>query len=189
MKRKRWILTLLIGFFAAAGHYKYVHDLKDKTVGGDKVEVLSLSENIPAGEEIVREKLASRMIPSSYIDERAVRSDKIKEVLGLSAALNLKSGHTLLWTDFQTHAGAAGSDLADLLESGQRAVTISVDASLSMGGLLRPGHRVDILCTFGQKLMQERYTVTLLQNVTVLAVGRTVGDSDDVQSKIQSSSL
>jgi pilus assembly protein CpaB len=64
-----------------------------------------------------------------------------------------------------------------------RAITIPVDGALSMGGLLRPGHRVDILGTFSRGAKwsaAERATVTLLQNVLVLATGRDLrGEAEE----------
>ena len=187
MENKKWIIAPLAGVLAAGLHFKYLSDLKAETTGGDRVEVLSMASNAAAGEKIQKESLASRMVPVSYVDERAVRASKLEEALGMTAAVDLKSGQTLLWTDFQSRTGAGSYDLAELIDPGQRAMTISVDSSLSMGGLLRPGHRVDILCTFGSGLGEEKHTAVLLQNVTVLAVGRTVGDAEeeDMKAKVR----
>ena len=183
MENKKWIVAPLAGLLAAGLHFKYLSDLKAETTGGDRVEVLSMASNVAAGEKIQKENLASRLVPASYVDDRAVRAIKLQEARGMTAAVDLKSGQTLLWTDFQARNGSADYDLAELLEPGQRAMTIPVDSSLAMGGLLRPGHRVDILCTFGRGLGEEKHTATLLQNVTVLAVGRTVGDVDEPEVK------
>lgn len=181
MENKKWLAAPLAGLLAAGLHFKYVYDMKNEVTGGDKVEVLSLAADVASGDKIQKTALASRMIPASYVDDRSVRINKLTEVVGMAAAVNLKAGQTLLWTDFEARTGAA--DLADLLEPGLRAMTIPVDSSISMGGLLRPGHRVDIMCTFGTAIGQEKHTATLLQNVTVLAVGRTVGDADEVEVK------
>lgn len=183
MENKKWLAAPLLGLLAAGLHYKYVSDMKNEVTGGDKVEVLSLAADVASGDKIQKTNLASRMIPASYVDERSVRVNKLKEVVGMEAAVNLKAGQTLLWTDFEARNGAGADDLADLLEPGQRAMTIPVDSSIAMGGLLRPGHRVDIMCTFGTTVGQEKRTATLLQNVTVLAVGKTVGNGDEVEVK------
>jgi pilus assembly protein CpaB len=60
------------------------------------------------------------------------------------------------------------------VQKGQRAVTIPVDISGSLGGMLRPGDHVDVLGTFA-RAQQDYATVTLLQNVLVLATGEVRG--------------
>ena len=60
------------------------------------------------------------------------------------------------------------------MQKGQRALTIPVDLSGSLAGMLRPGDHVDILGTFA-RAQQDYATVTLLQNVLVLATGEMRG--------------
>jgi pilus assembly protein CpaB len=173
MKNKKWILTLLVGLIAAGGHFTYVRGLATHATGGDKISVLSYAAPLRTGEKLTRDKLAKRSVPISYVDNRVVREEKADDVIGLVAAVDVAAGEVIQWSDFILRQNAHAADLSDLLASGERAMTIPVDRSLSMGGLLRPGHRVDILGTFGQQEnRRDRITVTLLQNVRVLAVGK-----------------
>jgi pilus assembly protein CpaB len=175
MNRIKWIVAVGLGVLAAAGHQLYAWGLRNEASGGEKIEVLSYAEDVEVGEKVVDETLAKRMVPVSYVDERAVRAEKVGEILGMEAAIDVKAGQIAQWSDFVARTESAAMDLSDFLESGQRAITIPVDRSLSMGGNLRPGHRVDVLGTFRKgEDRHNRVTVTLLQNVKVLAVGRSM---------------
>jgi pilus assembly protein CpaB len=54
---------------------------------------------------------------------------------------------------------------------GERALSISVDTVSSVAGLLQPNDHVDILGTFRNQETGEEATITLLQNITLLAAG------------------
>ncbi|MCP4677203.1 MAG: Flp pilus assembly protein CpaB [Deltaproteobacteria bacterium] len=183
MKRKKWIVAAVLGLVAGSAHLAYVRGLENEARGGGAVEVLATTKRVAVGQKIVEDVLATRQVPESYVDDRVVRADKASEAIGLVAAVDLESGQMVQWTDFVERADQSTEDLARVVESGQRAITIPVDGALSMGGMLRPGHRVDILGTFsrGEKwTSSERVTVTLLQNVLVLATGRDLqGDEKE----------
>jgi pilus assembly protein CpaB len=60
-------------------------------------------------------------------------------------------------------------------------LTLAVDQSGSLAGMLRPGDHVDILGTFA-RAQQDYATVTILQNVLVLATGEVRGAGDSEES-------
>ncbi len=177
MINKKWIVAVALGLAAGLTHFWYVDTLQAEAQGGRPVEVLVFAAPLTKGSVVEKEHLASRVMPDGYVDERVARKDRLGDVVGLEVALDLRSGQTVQWTDFVERLDPNANNLAALIGSGERAMTISVDSSLSISGLLRPGHRVDILCTFvkGSRLSGERVTVTLLQNKQVLATGRHLG--------------
>lgn len=70
----------------------------------------------------------------------------------------------------------AGGGLASLIPQGMRAITINVDESQSLAGMLAPGSMVDVVTTFqGGTAGPESKTV--VQNVKVTAVGHRKGPS------------
>jgi Flp pilus assembly protein CpaB len=144
MAKIKWLSALALGLLAAGSHVVYVSRIENKAKGGMEVAIISVATDIGAGDKIARENLATRTIPLSYLDDRTVRADRVEEIIDLVAAVDLEEGQLVQWTDFTDRKGLQASDLADRIEPGQRAMTISVDRSLSMGGMLRPGHRVDI---------------------------------------------
>ncbi|MCP4601997.1 MAG: Flp pilus assembly protein CpaB [Proteobacteria bacterium] len=175
MKNKKLIIAAVFGLVTGILHITYVRGLESETRGGQDVVVLATAAGVRAGEKIEEKALATRRVPTSYVDRRVVRAEDVKEVIGLVFATNVEAGQMIQWSDFTKRIDPYAEDLSEMVESGQRAITIPVDGSLSMGGMLRPGHRVDILGSFskGDKWAGGRpVTVTLLQNVFVLATGR-----------------
>jgi pilus assembly protein CpaB len=71
---------------------------------------------------------------------------------------------------------STASSLSGLTPQGTRAVTIIVDAITGVGGFVRPGDKVDILWTFQlpQGGQAQPVTLTLFQEIPVLAIGRTM---------------
>lgn len=174
----RWIVALVIGVGAGALHFTYVRSLEAEVRGGQEVEVLVAKERIAVGEPLARGMVATRRMPQAFVDDRDVTASGLSEVEGLTLAVTLQPGHALQWSDFEERPDPAVEDLSALVEPGQRGMAIPVDSSLSMGGMLRPGHRVDVLGTFAKgktSLRTDKVTVTLLQNVTVLATGKDLG--------------
>ncbi|MDJ0763228.1 MAG: Flp pilus assembly protein CpaB [Myxococcota bacterium] len=187
MQNKKWIIALVLGLLAGSLHFVYVRDLESKAIGGARISVLAVTQDIRSGEKINTSQLGMRQVPGAYVDDRVVRADKVEEIVGLSASVDLASGQMLQWTDVAERLDVTAGDLAKEIASGKRAVTIPVDRSLAMGGMLRPGHRVDILGTFAKSsgfTAKERVTVTLLQNVKVVATGGALsGNIDDTEKK------
>ncbi len=60
-----------------------------------------------------------------------------------------------------------GLTLAAKTPPGKRAITISLDATALVGGMVRPGDHVDILSSFSKPSV----IVTLFQDILILAVG------------------
>lgn len=71
--------------------------------------------------------------------------------------------------------------LAAVLRPGYRAVSVRVDATSSISGLVFPGDRVDILLThsISNGESQRRASETVLTNVRVLAIDQKVDDTDE----------
>ena len=171
----RWLAVLGLGLAAGVLHFLYLRGLAAETRGGHPVPALVTAAPIRAGEPLDRARLGTREVPSGWLDARAVPASRIEDVLELVVSVDLEPGSILAWTDFVERPDPTAEDLARLVGPGERAMAIPVDASLSLGGMLRPGHRVDILGTFQRgERRGERVTVTLLQNVTVLATGRAL---------------
>jgi pilus assembly protein CpaB len=185
MKIKKWMVALALGLIGGATHFVYVNRLEHKLSGGKKVAVLVTANELAAGEILTQNNLATRVVPSLCVDKRMVLASKSKDILNLATEIDLEPDQTIQWTDFTEREGPAANDLAKRIESGQRAMTIQVNGTLSMGGMLKPGHRVDILGTFARAgaTRGDKVTVTLLQNLSVLATGKNLGATDHSDKK------
>ncbi len=84
---------------------------------------------------------------------------------------------TLRYSDLRPEKVRGRDGLAGIINVGERAISISVDSTSSVTSLVKPGDRVDIIGTFrfpemkGDQAM-DVITLTLLQNVDILATGR-----------------
>ncbi len=140
--------------------------------GGEVVHVLVAAAPITAGTTLQMQHLQQKKVPKAYVHPAAVTTADREQILGQRVSAKLDLGQMLLWSDFATERQSAGRKLSASVPKGQRALTMPVNASSALGGMLAPGDRVDVIGTFTKSTEgAETSTVTLLQNVTVLAVG------------------
>ncbi len=173
----KWLIALLLGVAAGTLHFLYVRALEAETKGGEDMEVLVAGDDLAGGQPVSFDSFALRSVPVAYVDARVVPADRLSELEGLTPSVHIDAGQMIQWTDFQERPDEEIEDLSALVEPGNRAMAIPVNSSLSLGGMLRSGNRVDILGTFsrGKNQRTDKVTVTLLQNVTVLATGKDLG--------------
>jgi pilus assembly protein CpaB len=88
------------------------------------------------------------------------------------AAIDIAQGEQVLRNKLKRPEEMArrGRTLSQLTSEGMRAITIGSDALSGVGGFIRPGDRIDIHWTHAAR-GEEVVTLTLFQNVHVLAVG------------------
>lgn len=119
-----------------------------------------------------------KQVPSAFVQPRAVTQPE--EVVGRVATVPIASGTQVLATMLGDESEGA---LAYEVPSGMRAVAIGAADVLGVGGLVRPGNRVDILGTFeygrptgvsqaGTVTYADERTETrlMMQDVRILAV-------------------
>ena len=176
------IVSILLAVAAGGAHYAYAKKLEEAVTGGEKVVVLVAARDLDPGEVLKDTDFGTRQVPGAYVDERDVLNTRKDELAGTPVQVALKQGQVFQWTDFESRGEGERKDLADLVEPGKRAMTIIVNRESSFGGLLRPGHRVDILGTFVQTSFgstnSKQRSQVLLQNVAVLATGKQLSSGD-----------
>ncbi len=177
MKKVGVIVSLVAGLGSLGLGHLYFRRLEAEVSGGPKVSVLVAAKDIPVGTPLTEALVAVRDIPSAYIESRHVRASELKKVLGARVAGGLRANEAVQWSDltkFNEHARV----LSGLVQQGMRALAIDA-RSADFDGLLRPGDRVDVLFTKGEKSDGGGATSTLLQNLLVLSVGGNIARADD----------
>lgn len=197
MNRSR-VLYFSLGLALLAGLFLWLFSqeiAREYGVVGQKVSVVYTKVDIPSGQKVTRDMFAVKEVPSLYRHHLAVSKDELDSVLGQVTAHKMLPNQPVLFTDFVDPR--TDVELDQVVKEGWRALAIPVDKTSSFGGLLQPQDHVDILGTFlkpgGGNTPEERerrfVTITLLQNVTILATGGRVGDqakerkADDSRSR------
>lgn len=161
------ILTFLITTF-------YLSNVaKEQKLKNELVTVVVAKSGIAAKTILSKELVEAVKLPRQYVLPGA-RSNP-EEVLGKVAAVPFTAGEQIIDSKVSLRNRQMG--LAVIIPKNKRAVSVEVDASASIAGLIKPGDMVDIVCT----LQELNRTVTILQNIQVLAIDQDL-DSDTKNS-------
>lgn len=172
--KQKKALALAAVFAIAAGTTValYGRAVELEASGGEAMHLVVAAAPIKPGTPLGPTHLQLKKVPKAYVHPAAVMASDREQILGQRVSSKLEVGQVLLWSDFATERQSVGRKLAAAVPKGLRGLTVPVNTSSALGGMLTPGDRVDVIGTF-QKSNEgaESSTVTLLQNVTVLAVG------------------
>ncbi|MEG1479567.1 MAG: Flp pilus assembly protein CpaB [Kiritimatiellia bacterium] len=188
--------SILIGLLAAFLSGQYIaskeRDLAREKEAFDKqnrrIEVVVLAKALPADTKLTQDDLGILSFP-----ERALRGQVIKpegnialRLVGRRLAMGVEARKPLLWSDIEGGAPEAGG-LASMLHPKMRAISISVSGAASVSNMVRPTDHVDVLGTFtlpSKKVegATELVTLTILQDVLVLATGQETALTANAQS-------
>jgi pilus assembly protein CpaB len=172
MKRTPLIASVALILSGFVVMYLYQEQFRLERSGGTPVEVVTAAQDIPFGEPVRAEWLATKTLPSDYVEDRHILANRIRDLIGLPLAQSVRGGETIMRTDLSPLSDQQRT-LSGEVPQGSRAITILATQTSAFNGLLRPGDHVDLILTIGDPLRAEGWhNVLLLENVTVLAVGR-----------------
>lgn len=183
-KKKLLIAAIVVGALAAILMALYAQQMnKEKQeLIGETVAVVKAARNIPAGTPLTQDLVTTDQVPRKFLPPNPIMKDDLGIYLDTPLAVNVTEGSMILTSDFSV--AEVSRDLSGKIPADERALSIPVDAISGVSGLLTPGDRVDLLGTFPVSSKEELIpdasgggsvgyvTMTLLQNVTLLAVGQ-----------------
>ena len=141
-------------------------------------DVVVAKADIPENTVLKPDMIATQPVPTEFVQPYAIIEPM--QALGQQTSAPVAKGEQLLATKLMA-PGAAGT-LATKTPVGKRAVTLGMDPLTAVGGFIRPGDHVDILWTVlipvAQGQQPQPVTVTLFQDVQVLAVGGEMVDAE-----------
>ncbi len=147
-----------------------------------KVDVVVLARSLPAGATLRNDDLGVMSFPERALREQAIRPEGniSLQLVGRRLAVGVTAKQPLQWSDIE---GGAPNErgLSGRVRRNMRALSISVSGASSVSHMVRPTDRVDVLGTFTlpSKTVQggsELVTMTVLQNVLVLATGQELSN-------------
>ena len=172
------LFALVFGLSAAWGVYSLD---RSKTVveEAETVDVVVAKTNVPRGKTVTFDTVEIRKWPKNMLLSDAVV--KLDDAMDRTVAIPLVKGEPLLQSKL-TPKGA-GRGMAALIPPGMRAFTIqSPNVATGVAGFILPGNKVDILLTFSDETTDRSgggSTLTLLQNVEILAVDHLIDAPDE----------
>lgn len=186
-RRRLLIVAVMIGMFSAALMFLYVNQVESAVTdaAGQPVEIVMAATNISRGTVLQRNHVSTKMVPSSYLPPNPLYPNDLNLFIGQTTSVNIESGAMILTSDFVTEVQS--NKLSMRIPPDQRAFTLAVDGISGIAGLLAPGDRVDLIYTLpvstDEEVIEEDgkrgegyVTMTLVQNVTLLAVGSQLSE-------------
>jgi len=160
-------------------------------------EVLAAKEDLVTGTFVKPEHLKWQQWPEDGVnDGYLVKGEATEQDLeGAVVRSHLFAGEPITKSRV-VHPGERGF-LAAVLEVGQRAVSVPVDATSGISGLVFPGDTVDVILTFQTTVKDEdtdenltRYfSETLLHDIRVLAIDQAVENVDGMAKVAKTATL
>lgn len=179
------VLAVLFGLAAAYGTYQYITGLEKKyKASGNFIPVAVAKVIIPARQVISEQMLTFTEMPSNYASPSVLGQPG--EVVGKLARSDIYPGEQITKNKVTT-ANNPAEGLAMVVEPGRRAITVAVNDVTGVAGLIKPGDHVDILgtVTAGKDVI----TSTLVQDIKVLAVNKSMGGGTGEANKSQNGTL
>lgn len=188
------ILSVVIGLLASFLTHSYLL-AKDKEVAKRlrdfasrhrQVEVVCVKRELPSGTILQREDLGVIKVFEASLRDHVIREKDAFVLIGRKTVSPLKPRSVIFWSDIAGGEPGRGGLSRDIQKK-MRAISVNVTGSGSVSGMVRPNDHVDVLGTFSfpSKEVQgemELVTLTMLQNVLVLATGKETAKSQTLSA-------
>ena len=142
-------------------------DAPQPTQAAQSVRVVVVKDAVTRGQELRDDQLSMSAIGGTEVPPNAF-GDR-KAVVGRIATVNLSPGQRI--TEEVLAPQGSPSGLPALVPAGMRAVSVDVNETSGIAGMLNPGCHVDVIATVSGK-DGVVITRTIVQNVLVQAVGQ-----------------
>jgi len=146
--------------------------------GAEQIQVIAAARTIPRGTVIEHDDIGRKTVFRSAVRSDVLQPEDVGLVINRRALFEIVGGDPVFWSDIEGGAPAAGG-LATIITPGMRAISLSIGGASAVSGMVAPNDRVDVLGTFSFPSREvpgemETVTLTILQDVTILATGQTL---------------
>lgn len=163
-------LALAVGLLVSYTVYIRLRTLTGSNNNENQVRVVVAADDIQIGAKLKANDVKVIALPQSAIPPGAFSGTA--RVLDRGVILPISKGEFILQNKLA--ALDAGAGLPSMIPQGMRAVSVRVNDVVSVAGFVQPGTHVDVLATGNQGGGNDRQTTTVLENVLVLAVGKSL---------------
>ncbi len=146
---------------------------------GAKKQVVIASKDITEMEPIDESMIEVGEAPEDFVQPKALQSPE--QAIGQLAAAPIKKGEQILNTKLLPPGKDSG--LSMQVSPGKRAFTIPANDIQMIARLVKPGDRIDLITAVdtGQGIDKKKEVRTIMQDVTILAVGQNIVDTIPAQ--------
>jgi pilus assembly protein CpaB len=175
-----FLFAIVLGALTSAIMYRNLRAQRDEIDAARRamerttVEVLVASESIPIGARIDASQVRTVRWPSEIAPEGALADTQA--VVGHIARTTIDKNQPLVGTQL-VNEGAGLLPL--LITEGMRAMSVKVDDVTGVSGFITPNSRVDVLVSGADGDQKEHRSKLILQNVKVLATGKSIEQKDE----------
>jgi len=185
------ILSIALGTAAVLMVRNYITgERKAMKKGLEPVRIVVARRNIPANEPLEVEWVAARPVPKKFVHANAIYPEEVDLIIGRELVYPVRAGDPILWMDFK--GGERYRGFSTMIKEGERAMTIKVEDTSTIAGLIQPGDHIDILGSFrpvSDGKTELETTITLLQNVVILALGQVTSARSGMRHDRTASSM
>jgi pilus assembly protein CpaB len=190
MKQKAiLIVSVVVGLLAAILTRSYMN-AKDSEVEkwkadfnrkNAKIEVLAVKKAIPSGTVLTMQDLGAKLAIEASVRGHSIKADQYVSLIGRKTLRPLQEGSLVFWSDIEG-GDPASRGLAGDIKPRMRAISVNATGAAAVSGMIKPNDHIDVLGTFSfpSKTSQgelELVTLTILQDVLVLATGKETSKS------------
>lgn len=194
------IISVVIGLLAAVLTRSYLN-AKDREVQRMKDEfnrknvriaVIGVKKALPSGTVLSMDDIGGINVIENAVRGHVVKVEDHLSLIGRKTIRPLQANAPVFWSDIE--GGEPGSrGLAGDIKQRMRAISVNVSGAASVSGMVKPNDHVDVLGTFSfpSKTVQgemELVTMTILQDVLILATGKETAKSQLIADSKSSSS-
>ena len=168
------VLALVSGFIATNAMKSYMN-MNQAAVGNalssDFTPVVVAKMHIPGGSKIIPDQLEVCQFPKNAAPAKSFA--KTDDLIGRVVNTYVYQGEVLVPERVEKEGAMSG--LSAIVPVGLRAITLKVDDTSSIAGLVRPGNLVDIMTTIRTPDQRDdSISKVILQNVKVIATGKEI---------------
>lgn len=170
------VLAGALSLFSAERHSRSAWQL---------VPVVVAAEDLSFGDVINQDNVALRSVPREFGSASGmVKEDGLPHIMDQRLLADVQAGDPLFWVQF-SQINADNNALAKKVLKHARGVSVPVSTVGAVGQLVHPGERVDVIVSItaedkgpdgkgkgAQAGVRESRSVTILQNVTMIATGK-----------------
>ena len=175
------VVAIMLGVVAVVGVRRYVEEERVRARRGFRlIRVVAASRALKPGVQLTPKDVAPKTVTESSLLDESILWDERERILGETLARSVARDGQVLWTFLVRQADESTADLLP----GERALTVPVDLVSGVGGLLKPGCRVDVFGTFIMPTTAGRgqgpastQTMLILPDVPILAVDNITADA------------